>query len=38
VIYLGFDRLGRWIFGTSSVRDRRAEHPEGDPDLGAEAT
>jgi multidrug efflux pump len=39
VIYLGFDRLGRWLFGTSSARDRRAETPpESDPDLGAEVT
>src|SRR5208283_1238905 len=39
VIYLGFDRLGRWIFGTSATGRRRPDdHPEGDPDLGAEAT
>jgi multidrug efflux pump len=37
VIYLGFDRLGRWIFGASS-RGRANENPEGHPDLGAEVT
>jgi multidrug efflux pump len=37
VIYLGFDRLGRWMFGSSHTR--RAEEGTGtDPDLGAEAT
>jgi multidrug efflux pump len=37
VIYLGFDRLGRWMFGTSHGR-RIEENPGADPDLGAEAT
>ena len=37
VIYLGFDRLGRWMFGTSNTR-RKEETAGPDPDLGAEAT
>jgi multidrug efflux pump len=37
VIYLGFDRLGRWMFGTSHIR-RKEESAGPDPDLGAEAT
>ena len=37
VIYLGFDRLGRWMFGSKPNR-RTEQRPETDPDLGAEAT
>jgi multidrug efflux pump len=37
VIYLGFDRLGRWMFGASHTR-RTEERPGSEPDLGAEAT
>jgi multidrug efflux pump len=42
VIYLGFDRLGRWMFGDRPARARANEasaQPKDDPDLGgAEAT
>jgi multidrug efflux pump len=37
VIYLGFDRVGRWIFGTPSTR-RTEQTPGTEPDLGAEVT
>jgi hypothetical protein len=37
VIYLGFDRIGRWMFGTSHG-GRKEEAAGPDPDLGAEAT
>ncbi len=37
VIYLGFDRLGRWLFGPSNNK-RVAENPGPDSDLGAEPT
>jgi multidrug efflux pump len=36
VIYLGFDRIGRWMFGTQARRKEETAGP--DPDLGAEAT
>jgi len=40
VIYLGFDRLGRWMFGAPPARVRGDENPEpaSEPDLGTEAT
>ena len=37
VIYLGFDRLGKWIFGTSPAR-KRDEESEVAPDAEPEAT
>jgi multidrug efflux pump len=37
VIYLGFDRLGRWMFGRGTARLRR-EEPEIDPGVEPEAT
>jgi len=37
VIYLGFDRLGRWMFGTPPSRARATES-ELDPDAEPEAT
>ncbi len=36
VIYLGFDRLGRWMFGTHVRRSEATAEPN--PDLGAEPT
>jgi multidrug efflux pump len=41
VIYLGFDRLGRWMFGAPAARVRKDEEnpePTSEPDLGTEAT
>jgi multidrug efflux pump len=37
VIYLGFDRLGRWMFGRGTARIQR-EEPEIDPGAEPEAT
>jgi multidrug efflux pump len=37
VIYLGFDRLGKWIFGTRPARVRQEERP-ADPDVEPEIT
>ena len=38
VIYLGFDRLGRWMFGTLARAAARRKPPGLIPDLGAETT
>jgi multidrug efflux pump len=41
VIYLGFDRLGRWLFGAPPSRaggDQAAPEGTSQPDLGAEPT
>jgi multidrug efflux pump len=38
VIYLGFDRLGRWIFGAKSRKVVREERHEADPGAEPEAT